>query len=375
MTEYFDADGHALEPRDLFVKNLPKRSRELAVRVEWSDELNSDMLLGEGRVILESGVAAAGLAERPWPDFARGVRYDPEHIALGGFDPHARMPEMVRHGIDVSVVFPTLGLVLSALNDPQLADDHCRVENDWLADYCAAEPGRLFGVATLPMRDVDLAIGEAKRAVTELGLRGAMVRPNPYGAHHLHDPIFDPLWATLQELDIPLCLHPGGAEEMWGFFRMFRDYPIAPALGFGLALAFSFDAQFTWSLLVGGGVLDRFPLLRVAIMETGGGWMANWLVRMDHFNEVYDWTQPRLAMRPSEYFRRQGWISFDPDEVTLAATADIVGHDRIVWASDYPHQDLRSPCVREELDENIRGLPTSSQQAIRSKNARRLYGL
>jgi predicted TIM-barrel fold metal-dependent hydrolase len=122
-------------------------------------------------------------------------------------------------------------------------------------------------------------------------------------------------------------------------------------------------------------VLDRFPRLKVGIMETGGGWMANWLVRMDHVSEVYDWTRPQLSMRPSDYFRRQGWISFDPDEATLAATAGIVGDDRIVWASDYPHQDLRTGCVRDELDQSIAALPEASQQLIRSRNARTLYGI
>jgi predicted TIM-barrel fold metal-dependent hydrolase len=343
--------------------------------VVWNADTKSDMLVGEGRVILECGVAAAGLAERPWDDFARGVHYLPEDICVGGFDPNARMVDMARHGIDVSVLFPTMGLAMGALRDRELAADHCRVENDWMAGHCNEQPGRLYGVATLPMQDVDLAIEEAKRAVGQLGLRGVMVRPNPYGPHHLHHEMYDPFWATIQDLDVPVCLHPGGSEEMWGFSNLFREHPIAPALGFGFALAFGFDAQFTWSLLVGGGVLDRFPRLRVAIMETGGGWMANWLVRMDHVNEVYEWAEPHLALRPSDYFRRQGWISFDPDEATLAATADIVGHDRIVWASDYPHQDLRCSCVRTELDENLRGLPLASRRMIQSENARRLYGL
>src|SRR5688572_26174798 len=111
MPEYLDADGHALEPRDLFTRNLRLRNREAAVRVEWNADTNSDVLLGEGRVLLESGVAAAALAEQDWTDFARGVRYSPA-TCPGGFDPTARMPEMARHGIDVSVLFPTLGLVL-----------------------------------------------------------------------------------------------------------------------------------------------------------------------------------------------------------------------------------------------------------------------
>jgi len=131
--------------------------------------------------------------------------------------------------------------------------------------------------------------------------------------------------------------------------------------------------EWAWSSLVGHGVLDRFPRLRVAMMETGGTWMAHWLVRMDHVNEVYEWGEPSLALRPSEYFQRQGWISFDPDEATLPANVDVIGHDRIVWASDYPHQDLRSDCVRRDLDENIKTLSAKYRAAIRNGNARALY--
>jgi predicted TIM-barrel fold metal-dependent hydrolase len=373
VIRYIDADGHALEPRDLWVKNLPPRFRADAVQVVWNPDTQYEMVVGEGRILLSAGVAAAGLANQPWDDMARGIRYDGDQVAAGGFDPRARMTDMAKHGIDLSFVFPTLGLTVTGLRDPVLAQHHCRVLNDWIADYCSVVPNSLAGIATLPLQDIDLAAKEARRAVSDLGLRGVFIRPNPYGDRHLDSPKLDPLWRTIQELGVPVCLHPGGAKDMWGFFDFAERFPVAPALAFGFPVAFGFDMQYAWTLMVGSGVFDRFPDLRVGLMETGGGWMAHWLVRTDHMYDTYSWAQPRLEMRPSEYFRRNGHICFDPDEQTLPATAAIVGVENILWASDYPHQDLRSECVRDELDATLEPLSVNDRVKIIQDNALTFY--
>jgi predicted TIM-barrel fold metal-dependent hydrolase len=121
----------------------------------------------------------------------------------------------------------------------------------------------------------------------------------------------------------------------------------------------------------------RFPGLTVLFLEANGGWIVPWLKRLDHHAEVFSWDVPWLRQKPSVYFRRQCYISFDPDESTLAFTArhPLVGAERMVWASDYPHPDAKFPGVVRELEEATASLPAAARALIVGENARRLYHL
>ncbi len=125
---------------------------------------------------------------------------------------------------------------------------------------------------------------------------------------------------------------------------------------FTQAIANPFDMMCSMTFLLAGGVCERFPDLRLVFLEAGGGWLVPWLERLDHHYEIFGWDVPNLTKEPSEYFRRQCWISFDPDESTLAFTAQspLCGADRIVWASDYPHPDAVFPGVTRELSRSHR---------------------
>ena len=118
------------------------------------------------------------------------------------------------------------------------------------------------------------------------------------------------------------------------------------------------------AFLLAGGVCERYPELRLIFLEANGGWLVPWLERLDHHADVplFKPDVPLLKMAPSEYFRRQGWISFDADESTLAFTArsPLVGADRIIWASDYPHPDAKFPGTTDEL------LPSTTSRPARS---------
>ena len=133
----------------------------------------------------------------------------------------------------------------------------------------------------------------------------------------------------------------------------------------------------TVAIMCAGGVLERFPRLVVLFLEANGGWIVPWLERLDHHFEVFSWDVPFLRLKPSAYFRRQCYISFDPDESTLAFTArhPLVGADRIVWASDYPHPDAKFPGVVKELREATATLSEAARARIFGANARELYRL
>ena len=122
---------------------------------------------------------------------------------------------------------------------------------------------------------------------------------------------------------------------------------------------------------------ERFPDTKFLFLEANGGWLVPWLERLDHHSKKFEWDVPWLNMLPSEYFRRQCWISFDPDESMLAFTANspLCGADRIVWASDYPHPDAKFPGVTEELAEALEPLTHEQQSVITSESALALYGM
>jgi predicted TIM-barrel fold metal-dependent hydrolase len=146
---------------------------------------------------------------------------------------------------------------------------------------------------------------------------------------------------------------------------------------FSQAISNPFDMMETLTVMICGGVLERFPRLKVIFLEANGGWIVPWLERLDHHYEVFRWDVPWLRLKPSEYFRRQCWISFDPDESTIAFTArsPLVGADRIIWASDYPHPDAKFPGVVKELREATANLAPQEQERILGLNSANLYSL
>jgi predicted TIM-barrel fold metal-dependent hydrolase len=364
-----DADGHVIEPADLWERELPASLRERGFHIRWNPDTRQEEVHVEGRCLLPLGIVGVGLAGRTFDEVGRGVRYADLHP--GGFDPRRRLADLDAERIDTAVLYPSLGLFLEALEDPALAEACCRVYNDWLADYCRTEPRRLVGIAGIPMQDVGAAVREMQRAAGDLGMRGVFVRPNPCRGRALHDPYFEPFWSACEEAGMAVGLHPSGAGDLPGALQGLRlDAPVM-----GHPTIFFVDNLIGFSHLVCGGVLERHPRLRVAVLEAGGGWLAHWFDRFDHFAHVYGWMAPELRCRPSEYFRRQCWISFDPDETTLPLLAPVIGDERIVWASDYPHLDATFPGVVGELETHLASLPAAARARIRGGNAARLYGL
>jgi len=137
------------------------------------------------------------------------------------------------------------------------------------------------------------------------------------------------------------------------------------------------DMMTSLAFILAGGVTERFPDLTLIVLETNGGWITPWMERLDHHYKIFPFDVPDLKMAPSEYFRRQCYVSFDADEetLTLAADSHYVGAERIIWASDYPHPDAKFPGTVDELLGNLAGMASDAQQAIAAGNARRLYRL
>jgi predicted TIM-barrel fold metal-dependent hydrolase len=277
---------------------------------------------------------------------------------------------MDEEGIDQAVLYPSIGLYAWAIPDPEAAVDVARAYNDWLASYCAADTSRLFGAAMLPVQDPDAAVAEMQRAVGELGFTAAFVRPNPCLGRSLQDRAYEPIWSAAEELDITIGVHEGSSVIVP---TLGSDRPFNPLVLH--AISHSFEEMLAFAQLVSFGVLERHPKLRLVFLESGGGWAPFWVQRLDEQSETFGGFCPEMRLKPSEYFARQCWISYEVDEPTLAALLPFIGEDRVVWGSDYPHHDATFPGAVSALRRTISSLGPVERAKVLGENAASLYRL
>jgi uncharacterized protein len=358
-----DADGHVVEPEAAWA-GLPDHQRP---RIAADASGYEHVLVGATEVL----AVPLGTLARPGSSFDDPSTFRPLAEAQpGGSDPTARLADMDREGIDQAVLYPTIGLYFSLVEDPAGAVALARAYNDWLAAYCAADPRRLFGAALLPLQDPEAAAHELRRAITELGFVAGFVRPNPCAGRSLPDRAYAPLWRAAEELDVPVGVHEGSSVSVP---TLGSDRPFNPLILH--AVSHSFEAMLACAQLIAFGVLERHPGLRVLFLESSGGWAPFWLERLDEQAESFGGFCPELALRPSEYFARQCAISFEVGEATLPALAPCVGSERIVWGSDYPHHDATFPGAVDAIRATVAPCPTATQARVLGVNARNLYRL
>ena len=292
------------------------------------------------------------------------------NTGAGGWDAKVRLQVMDEEGIDVAVLFGTE----VGLNQEAYTPSVCRSYNSWLADFCRTDPARLKGVALLPLDDIDAAREELERVVEREGFVGFFMKASVRGwncdAERYH-----PLYAAAESLGVPLLVHiPHGVKALLeqNFDYDFLRTHVVHSFGGMLA---SMDAIY-------GGLLDRFPRLRMAFLESQVGWLPWFVARLDDQHATYS---PRpgletgLLREPSAYLD-EGRIFFscDPDERYLGMAADaeltagVRGEDCIIWASDYPHSDAVYPDALRTLTER-EDLTPLQKRKLTSDNARRLF--
>ena len=365
-----DADGHILEPLDLWDKYIDPKFRDRAPRLVKGENGKERLVMDEtpvgdgnrgigriGAVGARQGVVAADTME-----YKDGKP--------GGFDPHKRIPDMDADGIDAAFLYPSLGLFSGAIHDPELAAAVCRAYNRWLADYCKPYPDRLFGVAMLPLQSVELAIDEMRFAKKELGFHAGFIRPNPYSDKMIHTERYEPFWAAAEDLDFAIGFHEGASSGMptVGVDRF-------EGRGARHIISHTMEMMLACMSVIWGGIADRHPKLRVGFLESGGGWIAPWLDRMDRHFDDQGFNDSGLSMRPSEIFQRNCWISFEPVEGSIKVLADYIGPHKILWATDYPHPDGFFPGAPKMIEERMQGLSPETKHQIMAGGAMGFYGL
>jgi predicted TIM-barrel fold metal-dependent hydrolase len=367
-----DADGHVLEPRDVWERYLEQRYKPRAIRIKEDADGTEYMEIGgqpsrflRGRLLSTIGVMDANRNNPPPLD----IKYASE-APLGAMDPRQRLARLDAEGLVAAFLYPTLGLLYETeCSDADLVQAYTRAYNRWIADFCADSGGRLVPIAHLSLSDPKAAADELERAVKD-GCKGAFVSQFAITRKPIAHPDHDVLFAKAQELGVPFGIHPT-FEPPWAlpgrFDRQFvrNDYfylnVTAPD---GIRHAFTSFFQYA--------TFDKFPKLKLIVLEAGAGWIRYWLDRMDSVYESVIGRGLGLKQRPSFYFDRNCWISSDPDERSLPAMMALCGEDKFFWASDFPHLDHPGNYL-EELEETAEKLAEPARRKLLGENVARVY--
>jgi predicted TIM-barrel fold metal-dependent hydrolase len=355
-----DADGHGGEPQG-WRRRIPAPFKSRMREYVASMKAIYKGLPGGGARVSEENPREGGPSD---DDFEFEVGLQP-----GMYDPKPRMDDMDLEGIDVAVLYPPGSGEEWALGDPEFAEALCQTLNDARADYASHAPDRLKLVAKLPMIDPERAAAELTRCVEEHGFVG-MVTATHVQEKNLDDPSFDVVWAAAEKLGVAVCTHGGGQAPgqvpiaIDRFPSRLGIHAITHPLG-AMQAAFNFTA---------GGILARFPALRVGFMEAGVGWLPFWLERMDEHWEQMPEQAPHIDKPPSEYFKGRCFVTMEPGEAMVPYLAEAVGDDVICYSSDYCHWDCDFPdsvkLVHDRTD-----LSDDYKTKIFAGNAARLYQL
>jgi uncharacterized protein len=372
-----DSDMHILEPADLWTRYMDPRWRYAAPI--GLTELQRDMRVKvKNRVIARLSDLHPGAYDGLWDESTDNVF---AHAEACDWDAKSQLAAMDMESLDSTVLFPSRGLFVLGLQstqflgndglEPDLALEIARAYNNWLHDFRSEAPDRMHGAAMLAAHDVAGSVDELARCVGDLGFKAAFMTPGLPDRRPWHDPVYDPIWRECVRLDVPVCFHGGGKTYLEPDFA-FSDH-LGPTMlwhPFNQPLGI----MFVVTCLTAGGVLERFPELRVGLLEGNCAW-APWLAyRLD---EHYEWLgklEARyLRMKPSQYLLRNCFLSVEADEATARHYIDEFGDDNLVFSTDYPHADAKFPHSTESFLE----LPfaESSKRKILWDNYTKLYKL
>ena len=365
------ADNHVVEPADLWTTRADAKFKDRVPKIV-REETGADWWYCDGYQVLgvELGTQAGLRFEAPEEISMHRDTF--ENTRLGGYIPEEHVKDMAIDGVDMSILYPSTGLLLYSIPDSDLLTHIFKVYNDWVAEFCSANPKVLKGIAMVNVDVVDVGIKELERCA-KLGFVGAMITVYPPAERPYSLPEYEPLWAAAQDLQIPLSLHiatnrPGPGQEFQNllstppWFLSNVDHWVRESIG---------QMIFT-------GVFERYPKLQIGAVEMELSWVPHFLDRID-----YTYTQRQIEfapyrfkedMLPSDYFHRNVFLGFQEDAVGIRLR-DIIGVDSLMWGGDYPHPESTFPKSQEILEHILVDCTEEEKAKITGGNAARVYNL
>ena len=357
--KYISSDSHVREDDD-FKNMVPIEYRH---RLPHKEKINgADYSVVEGRKKRRSDLAESRIND---DDLNRQFRSDP----TGGRDISRRLEDHARDNVVGEVIYPDGMLALMASPDISFQMGVAKAYNDWVHGIFGKHPGKFAPAAILPTKDVPMAVEEVIR-LKGMGFR-VVSCPISVGDQAYRLPVYEPLWSILEETGMVPSFHiftgtkdhlpEGAGDEDYGGILSYMIEAMAEAI------------QPTAQLL-SSGVAMRHPDMNFVMVECGGGWLAWVLYALDEqYERKHMWIEPKLDMKPSEYFRRQGHVTFGDDPVALT-NLGYTGEGALLWGSDYPHDEGTFPHSEAVIDRIFQGLSEETKRKIVFENASNLYG-
>src|SRR4029453_16988080 len=362
----FDSDMHVYDSADLYEKYMNSK---------WGDRIPRGQRNGKhGRVEFQLGGGTKLRAISDVIDHGQKQVADRYGFAVErDYDAVSQVQALEKEGLDVALLFRTSPLHCDDSFEPEYANDLCLAWNSWIADFCKENPNRLKASALITLHDVALAIEEVRRVVNQLGVTALSLCPEPVNGKRIHDRYYDPLWAEIEKLGVTLCFHPPARPKQDQVANKFFGHPNANIVA--MALRNPVELILAVSSFCAGGVLEKFPNLKVAFLEGNCAWLPWLLYRLDERAKLHGpLADVPLSKKPSDYFLRKCFISGDPDEYLVSDVIRRIGDDNLVISTDYPHIDAHFPHALDEFFE-IEDVSDMSRRKILWDNCARLYNL
>ena len=330
------ADSHVVEDPELWVKRVPAALRDQAPKFGEQD--------------------------------LRGFTKQP-----GGWNPSERIKEMETDGVSAEVLYPSLGLRLYDMQNGPLQEACFRAYNDWIIEFCQVAPERLVGIACISCWDIERGVAEMERC-RKAGLRGALIWEVPDPALPFRSAHYDPMWAASQDLEMPMNLHiltqanPNRAPlegASSGLNRLYNN--VNNRIGEVASAVFDF---------VAGGILHRYPGMKIVLVENEVGWLPFYLQQWDYYYSGKQAPSQSIPIDrdPSAYFHDQVLATFFNDPAGGQALS-WWGQDNCMWSNDYPHPNSTWPNSRQVIARDLGHLPSDIRAKVVRENVAKLYGL
>jgi predicted TIM-barrel fold metal-dependent hydrolase len=370
---FISADDHAQEHPEVWTSRMSRQ--------KWGDRIphverqpdESDAWVIDGRSVAPAGVAVAGAVmddrkhePRCWEDVPPMV-----------YNAHERLKAMDANRVDYSVLYPSVaGLAAETfgkLDDPNLELDCVQAYNDWLIEEWASVSPRFVPQCIVPIWPMERTVAEMRRAVAK-GHKGIIYPASPMELRdvpHINEPVYDPLWATCEELGVPLCFHSGASPKI----------QLRPSEAFSPVVAAAFRdivrsvssiavlANFLFSR-----VLYRFPKLKVVFAESSLGWGAYEMEYADYQSEADGLNSEGYPLKPSELFQRQCYFTCWYDRASLRVRR-YLGASNILWATHFPLASSTWPDSRRHIELSFGDVPEDEKLRMLWQNAAQLYSL
>ena len=289
----------------------------------------------------------------------------------GYSDPIKRLEAMDLDGVDAEVLYSEVSAFRFLPDMKEGRDEAVRAFNDVLQWFTEPDPNRLVVSYQIPIHDIDAAVAEVQR-VAALGAKSLQlpVFPSEFGLPDYFDERYDPLFAAIQETDLPICCHIGLNTNLDDL--MWRDPTpnkgvMVPVTGLMTAEAFGM-----WIM---GGALEKFPKLKLVFVEPGLAWVVWWVHIVDDMKLRQGYAYPAITELPSFYFHRNIHLTFIEEEIAIQRLRDLLGVENIMWSSDFPHPVTSWPNSRKIIDEQLAGIPDDERELIVCGNAARVWNL